>query len=431
MVDDFFKYLDRLEKVNKKKNKDFVFTPQMIYNELIHFDIEKCDVRHLFNRWVDRFSSRPGIKVFKKNNYCFFVSGNVDKNNAFKLYTSISKNIDENVTKIFEFLRSNNINHISKVNSYTRCDFLTIRLNTLDDVKLIKAFLENENILCNYMLFTFDGVVKDNLYAYGFEISKVISECFKKNIKLNCKVFSNYINQKMLYSKDDNLKMIYNVCYLSLSKTKCLDDLETCYLNKKKSSKILNNCLKQTKDKYGIKHTKAALLLYLTNGNTLGFTRGNKNFSCRQLLTNKMDKDDVLEIMAIEVGNYKNIKTLVQKYVNLKFANEVSQAKEKKIKKENILFDCCAETYKKHGYNYALGALRAFKCGSLDLFDVSDRLKENINLLISKDEINKVLNDIISKSYPNMNENELKFLEKQGLIETTIMNLVKGYVDIQ
>ena len=429
-VDLFFKYLTELNKVNKKINKDFIFTSEMIYNELMYFNIYKEDIRHLFNRWIDRFSSRPGIKVFKDNNFCLFVGGNVNKNNSFKMYISLSKNIDESVTKIFEYLRSNSINHISRVTSYTRYDTLTINVNTLDDVILIKKFLDNEKIVYKTMPFTIEGVVRDSLYAYAFEICKIISECFKKGIKLNSKVFSNYISQKVKYSKDDNLKLIYNVCYLSLLKTSCLEDLNDCVLAPKKSSKLLNECLKQTKDKYGINHTKKALLMYLNDNNINGFTRGKKYFSCRTLIS-RMDKDDILDIMVNEVGNYKTLKTLVQKYVNLKFANEVAQAKEKKIKKENVIFDCCAETYKKHGYNYALGALRAFKCGSLDLFDVSDRLKDDVNVLISKDEISSVLKDIIFESYPNIDEKDLKVLEKQGLIETTIMNLVKGYVDIQ
>ena len=139
-VDLFFKYLTELNKVNKKINKDFIFTSEMIYNELMYFNIYKEDIRHLFNRWIDRFSSRPGIKVFKDNNFCLFVGGNVNKNNSFKMYISLSKNIDESVTKIFEYLRSNSINHISRVTSYTRYDTLTINVNTLDDVILIKKF---------------------------------------------------------------------------------------------------------------------------------------------------------------------------------------------------------------------------------------------------------------------------------------------------
>jgi len=185
-VDLFFKYLTELNRVNKKINKDFVFTPEMIYNELIYFNTQKEDIRHLFNRWIDRFSSRPGIKVFKVNNFCLFVSGNVDKNNSFKMYISLSKNIDENVTKIFEYLRSNNINHISTVTPYTRNDTLTIRVNTLDDVKLIKEFLDEENIIYNPMPFTLEfGVVRDSLYAYAFEICKVISES-EESVVVRC-----------------------------------------------------------------------------------------------------------------------------------------------------------------------------------------------------------------------------------------------------
>jgi len=436
-VDEFFKYLHELNKVNKKINKEFKMTPELVYNELIYFQNEKCDIRHLFNRWIDRFSSRPGIKVFKNNNFCSFISGNINLNNSYKLYISLSKNIDENVTKIFEYLRSNSINHISKVGPSTRNDLLTIRVDNKENVSEIINYLVNSNIINdinNTLPFTLEtskiGVCKDGLYTYTFEICKLISECINKNIKLNSKVFSNYVNQKRIHAKDENLKLIYKVCFVALSKNSSLDNLNDINLDKKESTKILNEVLKKTKDKYGVKHTKKALLKYLKEENLSVFTRGEKEYSYRVLLSSSLNKESVKKILINEVGENKSIKNLAEKYVNLKFANEISQAKEKKIKKENIIFNCCTETYQKHGYNYALGALRAFKYGSLDLFDINDKLKSEISI-ITKEEIDNLLKGIIYESYPNMNELEFNSLEKQNLIETIIMNLVKGYVDIQ
>jgi len=439
--DTFLKYLSELNKINKKINKDFHLTPEMVYNELVYFNLdEREDIRHLFNRWVDRFKARPGIKVLKNNFYCQFMSGKINLNKALKIYISLNKkNIDENVTKIFEYLRSNNIEHISKVASSIRNDNLIIKVNNLEDVRKIQDFIVNENIIDDInevMPFVLEnekiGLVKDNLYVYTYEISKIISECINKNIKLTSKVFANYLNQKRVYARDEDLKLIYKVCSLALTKDASFEKLNEISGENKISSKVLNEVLKKTKDKYGIVHTKKALLKYLIEGNLIYFTRGlDSKVNCRQNLDNKMNKEAALEIITGEVGNCKQIQKLVEKYVNLKFANEIAQAKEKKTKKENTIFSCCLQTYQKHGYDYALGALKAYKYGALDLFDATEKSKIELSALITKDEIEKVLKNMILESYPNMDENNLKVIEKKGLIETTIMNLVKGYADIQ
>ena len=57
-----------------------------------------------------------------------------------------------------------------------------------------------------------------------FEDLDVVS-AINKNIKLNSKVFSNYVNQKRIHAKDENLKLIYKVCFVALSKNSSLDNL--------------------------------------------------------------------------------------------------------------------------------------------------------------------------------------------------------------
>ena len=106
-INGFLNYLTSIYNYNKTNNPDFVMEPNMVYTLLITYGIvgAKESIEPLFNIWIDRFKERPGIKVFRTDNwkyFCQFTNFNEKVTNAIKLYIPLKRHhMDENVTKIY------------------------------------------------------------------------------------------------------------------------------------------------------------------------------------------------------------------------------------------------------------------------------------------------------------------------------------------
>ena len=149
----FFKQLlidnPNLDLLSKKGNK-------IIYHELIKLGVSQDDLKdfnkstdYLFGHWIKNFRDKDGIKVFVDpfwSYFCQFQNGNLyNELNHLKIYIPVdSTHINEAANKIFEFLRENNIKHLSKIASEIRFDDIVVRLINPDDVLKLIDFINND-----------------------------------------------------------------------------------------------------------------------------------------------------------------------------------------------------------------------------------------------------------------------------------------------
>ena len=417
----FFEYLNKLYEFNKLNNSDFEITTNMIYTILINYGvIEKEDIEPLFNIWIERFKKRPGINVIRTSDFwyfCQFVNPGFNGKYAIKIYVPLKRhNLDENVTRIFDFIRSNNIMHYSKVAKVIRNDNVVIRVSNQKDADRIIDFINSdENIRKNLnpvspLTFNYKGVgiTRDGDLSYNMELCKVIASCLNKGMKLDVNNFSNYLKQKCSNEKEIDRKMVYEIGS-RVFKDLSFDDICNMKNEPLKNKNALFEAMRVTKEKYGIDQVKVALYEYICNSNPNCFTRGNdRNRDYRSELCSSLDPNDVYEIVSNKVGFAKNLKEAIEKFVNITYTDEISHLKEN----ENINVD-----------SYLNNLRLEYIGGNHDLVSLirTQRLKNDSF-------INNIQNEIVKQIYPYCSKEEINALFINGSAFNVIENIVKMQV---
>ena len=417
-IDVFLKYLNQLYSYNKMKDNNFVISADMVYTILINYGVNNNEnIRPLFNIWVDRFNKRPGINViYLKNSYfCYFASGIFNPMNSIKLYIPLKKhNLDQNVTRIFEYMRANNIAHISKISMEIRNDDLVIRTNK-ENVSKIINFITNDNEIkkdlgpLNPLVPNFYGigVTKDGSKSYNYFLSGILAECLNRGMILDANNYSNYLRQISL-KMEDNEKMI---CVIA-SKVKSnitLDEIINYDFINEKSNKVLLDAMESTKRKYGIKQLYSALYRYITTNDALGFTRGEKNY--RYNLKTSLNSNDVKNIIDKSISKNVPIIQKIEMFVNSIYADEIAMNKENENMILEDFLDYLNQLYNSNDYNnqkLSVLILQMLK---------SDEKFEGISIRL-------IVEKILLQIYPNYTSEQIKknILNKEMIY--TIINLV-------
>ncbi len=399
----FFEYLNKLYKFNKLNNHDFEITSDMVYTVLINYGvIEKDSVENLFNIWIERFKTRPGIHALRTDNFryfCQFINPGFNGKDAIKIYVPLKKhNLDENVTRIFEFIRSNNIMHYSKVAKVIRNDNVVIRVSNQKDADRIIDFISSdENIrkaLNPVSPLTFNyrgvGIARDGDLSYNMELCVVIASCLNRGMMLDVNNFTNYLKQKAANESNADRKMIYEI---GSKLFKDLSFASICNMENdpNKDDEFLFEAMRVTKEKYNITQVKRALYEYICNSNPNFFTRGNdRNRDYRSELCSNLTPTDVLNIVKKKVGEVNNISVAIEKFVNSIYADEISRLKET----ENISVD--------HYLNYLK---MEYDKGNHDLASIikNQRIQGNHSMTL-------IQNKIIKQLYPSYSERDIDAL---------------------
>ena len=417
-LSEFLNYINEFYNYNKMTNPNFEITRNQIYRKLTRFKIESESNEPYFNRWIDRFKTRPGIDVFREkvNSYfCRFNNGKVDYFNAIKIYIPFKSNeMDANVTKLFDFIRSNNINHESKVAKDMRNDVVVIRVNNKEDASKIIDYVDKNfkkylgkpsPLVGNYKGV---GITKDGNHSYHDELCKVIEHMLNNGIKLDANTYTNYLNQIANNTKDQELKTIYKIGTMCNKKIN-LDIIDSVNNKPVKNPKILYEIMDETYKKYGDVQVQVALYKYITANETKYFTRGESKLkNLRKRLEFTLTNNDVLEIITKGMNKNNNLSDLITMFVNQRYADKISNKKENEIKKENAYYELLKTIYISEGYN---------------------SLVQKINK--DYDNNKEMIDRIILMAYPQVNTKMINEYYKNKQIGYIIANLVKGYVDIQ
>ena len=412
-LNEFLNYVNELYRHNKRINSNFKITSNQIYSLLVHYNVDNENIEPFFNRWIERFKTRPGINVFKQTSrsyFCRFCNGDIDYLNAIKIYIPFNNSdLDANVTKLFDFIRSNNIAHESAVAKNMRNDIVVIRVNSKEDASEIIDYV-NKNckkylgkpspLVVNYKGV---GITKDGNYSYHNELCKIIEHMLNKNIKLDANTYCNYLNQMSNNTNNQELKNIYKIGAMCNKKID-LDFISSINNKPLKNDEILYKIMDATYKKYGDEQVQVALYKYITENETKYFTRADNNL--RACLESTLTSNDVLEIITNGMNN--NLSDSIKMFVNRRYADGISNKKENQIKNENAYYELLKTIYIKEGYDF---------------------LVQKINK--DYDNNKKIIDKIILMTYPKINDKTINEYYKNNQIGYIVANLVKGYVDIQ
>ena len=162
-------FLEDVYKAKKWKNisKNAVYS-MLIFNDVDARDMNfDADANGFFQRWCEYFSgyNSKNIDVFVDSNWSYFCQFiNNDKfvksfDDQVKVYIPLdSAHLEDGVAQVFEFLKSNNICHKSKVGKEIRFDNVVVRLGTLQDAEKLSEFISSNPYIQ-------DGLIKPNPFA--------------------------------------------------------------------------------------------------------------------------------------------------------------------------------------------------------------------------------------------------------------------------
>lgn len=174
---------------------DIEIDSNIVYSNLVSFNIESEDITHHINRLIDIFEKSNNINIVKEKKYSIFSSFKFRKDeNNIKIYMSFDKkNIYKNLFELIIFLSENNIIHSTKVFNKLRNDSIVITVNSLFEAEKIRKFINNnENIKKNLITpnpfmysdnnisFAWDGYL-----SYNLVLSSWISEYINHVKELN------------------------------------------------------------------------------------------------------------------------------------------------------------------------------------------------------------------------------------------------------
>lgn len=410
-TENFFQTISKIYFKNKIMTPNFEMTPEMVYTLLVNYKNTPIEnIEPLFNILIERFKKRPGIKVFKTSSrgyYCQATNGSFNSA-KIKLYIPLkAKNLDENVTKLLEFIRINNINHRTKIAKETRCDNVIIRVENIENANKIinyinqtpelKTALDQNAPLIPVILGI--GVTKDSIYSYNMVLSSLIAQIINKKNNITQNEYISNLRQKIMIEIDPELKMIYEIA-LKAFVNQPLTDILNIKINKKRETKILFKIMETTYNKYSEKQVEKALYEYITNNNSLYFTREE---NLRTILEETLSPKEVLEIIEKDIGQSNNLKNTITKFVNYIFADKISNKKEENNKQINEYLEHLKKIYKEYG-----------------TIELKKELKENYKEKSNEEIYIKILKTI----YPTLEQNKINELIKNKTILSLIENII-------
>ncbi len=191
------------------------------YNQLIYYtpDFENKSLKEYRKEIEEKLSSKANISYWggpTKDYFMNFRSNNCSGTSydQVKLYIPLNgENVVTIVTKIFDFIYDNNIEHLSKISSNTRVDDFVIRVSNIDDAKKIIDFINNDDEICAGLFkYTIPFDVKCGRVSLGYDAFK----------SFHCDV-ADYIDayRKRAYEKEEHLSLEGFKSYMNnLYKTK-------------------------------------------------------------------------------------------------------------------------------------------------------------------------------------------------------------------
>lgn len=377
-----------LKNVIQYTQKNGNITYEEVYSLLINYGLPKKDIgvkiNDLFEKWINRYEKNNNINVYTSSNDYFCNFRNDKNSDSFKKYECIKLIIPlkgeyllEGVNRIFDFLSTENIKHVSNVASEIRNDNVVIRVYNELDAKKIQQFVKNDDLIKQAVNKPNPFLVTDGLIAY------------------TCNSTLSYDGQLSRYICEyvNILKTTGSLEYISLESFKS-------YISRRAKSYTTEEGFNLLLEKY--KSPYKILGVYNIS-----------NVIDLSLSINTKVTDIIKVFTTLSNEKYrKNQINSIRSLIDAKFQNNLNYS----VTLQNVLEIACYETYKKYGKNQLITALKKaifdmnFGCFTNNN-NARINLKENIN--------NQIILQIILQTL-NYNDNsniEQIILEYSDYIE--------------
>ena len=282
-------------KAGLKRNQ---FTPQyeLISNEF------------LFDKWINRFDNFQNksekLDVFVDPDWSYFIQFTSKQNYVkmmhlrkqfIKLYIPIDfQHLFEGVNQLFDFIKEQDIKHLSKVSKKIRSDNVIVRLGSddLEGAKKIIDFVNSNPYFkdglnkSNPFIPTINGIgfMNETGISYNSEMARLLSKFI--NIYAQMQVAPTVQNFYSWFKKNNYNQEVNDIFESALG-------IET-KLTKSQKMAIFFDALKETSKKYGINQVEYALTEIIQNNNYSGITNGNGKIKYRDLLVKNVSRDEIL-----------------------------------------------------------------------------------------------------------------------------------------
>lgn len=366
-----------LRKISQLSKTSISLTPDLVYGLLEKYDFspeeftKENNLSEYFNYWIEYFRNKKNINVFchpMQKNFLQFWNGKNNGSEYIKLYISVNKSsLLKSVNEIFTYLEKKNVSQGSKVANKIRSDSIVLRIKDDKDVKEIIDFINKNKYIKNGARKTNPfilregvvGLAYDNDLSYNAAVAFLISEYINNKKEnqdfgnVNCIDFSNYVTDysRNLITNKDFLNKFMASNYFK-NNARRLDTLD--------ESQILGN-IKRVFD--------------LIDFNL------NENHTYEEFINMYNDSKDKKEELSKDFD-----KLLIDPY--------------------ELFINNCVATYKKYGSIQLEGAINKALNGDYSSFTNDHDLRNTMKKKLSKEEIQKCINELILSSEVVFKNNE-------------------------
>lgn len=432
LINSFLKLIAEISK------NDIEIDSNIVYSNLVSFNIESEDITHHIDRLIDVFEKSNNINVVKEKKYSIFSSFKFRKDeNNIKIYMSFDKkNIYKSLFELIIFLSENNIIHSTKVFNKLRNDSIVITINSLFEAEKIRKFINNnENIKKN--------LIKPNPFMYSDNnISFAWDGYLSYNLVLSTWI-SDYINEVKEFNKyecvsyNDLFKFISNKYELIFEQgeginsficnNKIIDLVDL--LNYKYITEFIMDILNENIVLKGFSTRIKKIYNVSTSHNEMNYLLSliKKDNSSVEITLEQREIFDFVYIEEMKkIGEEKTIK-LFKTFIktsnyrlftrnsnirNMLIENGLSALVIRKIMYEEMkkaLINASRKTIKKYDAIQLGKALFGIKNNDYSAFTNEDNVRNNLRLMVDKDEIDDLISSFINSN--NSEEGYWIFIE--------------------
>ena len=362
---DFFSHLKNYI-MNSPKS---ALTEKAIYSFLINYGIsqESKDKTSILNqRFLEKKLLKPliettGASIHIKNDSYYLFNGNIDIENAIKIYISLdADHFEEGALLIYDYLDEIGIDYISSIRGKrTTTDNIIIRVNNIEDARKISEFVRNNRFLqeglniTNPFLFTdengvtyaYDGrytTINKEIAKYLFEyintkkIEGTLDEPEIKVDEISREGFYTYLEEEdeIISSKEPSENetiSILKLIRISENPNASIDNFiqqvqarKTIIKQNLDEERILEFALRILSNKYGCEKAKEHLNKYLKTGNINCFS---KDHNSREVIRIYMTPERAKRI----IEKYDGIDSYLEKIGIVKEVSKLDKSNEVKF----------------------------------------------------------------------------------------------------
>lgn len=455
-----------LQLIYHSKLNNININEDMVYSNLVKINVkERGMINGYFDYWVDHFKNSFNIRVFVADYwkyFCQFVNNKKESKpsyNKIKIYIPLDKeHIKLGASLIFDYMKRENISHLSKIGSEVRVDDIVIRLDSFEDINKLREYITRNNYIMEGLIkpnpFTYnDGVISyawDGHISYNSTISALISDYIVSTPKntdvkeINYRNFYKFIldkYKKVFISKtelDDfinefnidpidkeqalcNYRCVFETIISELDSKNGINEFKEQYYKNidtnyqeeimysfNEDNKVENetdiygiwqDCYDKLVSKYGILETTIRIIRFIETGNTLLFTR---EYGIRTKIKDNHITPDILKSI-IENSDYFN-------------------------NKREYLYNASINTINKYGTNQLVSALYYGGNGDFNYFTNDFDSRSELILNVDKSEILSFVLQILMLNGYNMNSiiDKLSY----GIEDSDIVEIYEIYANM-